>query len=356
MNDAGPFSMNNQNHTSLTVQIAHSIEEIGQISWDELSADRPFQSYRWYLYGEHVMEDSPPVYIILSQGSRTVARAACWLVRNEPLPVGPRAQGLVRKAVRRWPLLICRSPLSGTAGLILPDPPRREAALQTLARTARQELRRLGGSFLIFDYLDSLEVKQPGWPKGFSPMTIPDPGTRMELSWKDFDAFLASNKWRMRQHFKRTQQQASDLGIQISRHKQVRDIEAALTLIDNVEKRHKSAPDPWARNMLKKMDMTDSTWLEARIDNRLVGCLLLLVDEGVQIAKLPGLTEDVPFAYFMLLYEAIQVAFENKVQALRWGSGAYETKRRLGFELENNNEIVIWGRGLIPSVLASLFQ
>jgi len=33
----------------------------------------------------------------------------------------------------------------------------------------------------------------------------------------------------------------------------------------------------------------------------------------------------------MLLHEAIQDAFERKLTCLQWGSGVYETKRRLGF-------------------------
>jgi hypothetical protein len=70
---------------------------------------------------------------------------------------------------------------------------------------------------------------------------------------------------------------------------------------------------------------------------------------------LPGLADKVPYAYFMLLYEAIQDAFENKIRTLRWGSGAYETKQRLGFDLEYNNEIMIWGRGVVPKLITALF-
>jgi len=88
------------------------------------------------------------------------------------------------------------------------------------------------------------------------------------------------------------------------------------------------------------MNRVEGTWLEAHLGDRLVGCLLLLEDGKVQIARLPGLIDEVPYAYFMLLYEAIQEAFEHNIHTLRWGSGAYETKRRLGFELETNNNLV----------------
>jgi predicted N-acyltransferase len=339
---------------SLNVQIVNSVAEIGRNEWDALSENRPFQSYRWYAYGEQTMANSLPVYIIVSQDGKAIGRATFWLVHEEPLPISPRYRPMLQRLLRRWPLLICRSPHSGQAGLILPEPPLREAALGMLARAARQELRRLGGSFLIFDYLEPEQKKWPGWPGGFKAVTVADPGTKLVLQWDSFDDFLGANKWRIRQHYKRSKRDAADLGIRIRRCQNVEEINPALELIRNVEQRHASARDPWARGMLENMQMINSTWLEARIGDRLIGCLLLLEDGNVQIARLPGLTDEVPHAYFMLLYEAMQEAFEKKLAALRWGSGAYETKRRLGFELEHNNEIVLGGRGLITGLIASL--
>jgi len=43
-------------------------------------------------------------------------------------------------------------------------------------------------------------------------------------------------------------------------------------------------------------------------------------------------------------YEGIRLAIEKKKRLLRWGSGAYDLKRRLGFELENNNNALLAGR------------
>jgi predicted N-acyltransferase len=165
----------------------------------------------------------------------------------------------------------------------------------------------------------------------------------MNLKWGSFEDYLMDSKWRLRQHYKRSSREAADLGIRVTRHTSVGNINTALELIHNVEQRHNSMPNPGARDMLENMGTAESVWLEAYIGERLVGCLLLLEDNGVQIATLPGLTDDVPFAYFMLLYEAIQDAFDKKLIVLRWGSGAYETKRRLGFELEDNNNVIFYG-------------
>jgi predicted N-acyltransferase len=346
--------MSDSPESAFDIKTTHSVAEVGQAEWDALSGNRPFQSYRWYTYGERCMADCPPFYIILTLNNQAVARGTFWLVRDEPLPINPPLRTLVQAVFRRWPLLICRSPLAGLSGLILPDPPLRDEALIVIAQSALEELRHLGGSFVVFDYLEPDQVAWPGWPGGFSAITIADPGTKLNPTWSSFEDYLVSNKWRIRQHYKRSSRQASDLGIIVTRHEHVEDVDTALQLIRNVERKHEASPSPWARAMLEQMEFMESTWLTAHIGNQLVGCLLLLYDNGVQIAKLPGLAENVPFAYFILLYEALREAFEKKLASLLWGSGSYDLKRRLGFELENNNNAVLTGRGFCTRLAAKL--
>ena len=341
---------------SFEIRIASSVDEIGEEAWDALSAGQPFQSAHWYRFGERVMQDCRPTYIILSLQNRAIARATFWLVRSEPLPVSPFIRSLLAPLLQRWPLLICRSPLSNTSGLILPeDASLREGALQAIAETVSVELRRLGGSFLLFDYLQANQTKWAGWPRHSRPVVVSGPGTRLALGPGGFADYLRSNKkFRIHQHFRRSRQEAADLGIQVSRHGSFDGSSRSLELIHNVERRHESMPNPWAAGMLEHMQMVESTWLTATIQDRLVGCMLLLMDNGGQIAALPGLTEEVPYAYFMLLYEAIQDAFDRHLACLHWGSGAYETKRRLGFELEKNNYTVVLGSNPIFRGIANL--
>ncbi len=325
--------------SSFKIMVAHSVAETGQAEWDALSADRPFQSYRWYTYGERCMADCQPVYIILTLADRRMARATFWLVRQEPVPIPPPARTLLQAAFRRWPLLICRSPLSGLSGLILPDPPLRDEALRVITRVALAELRRLGGSFLIFDYLKPDQTAWPGWPREFSTTSISDPGTWMPVKWDSFEAYLAAGNKKDRQHYKRSIREAEKLGIQVTKRQSVPDVESALALIRNVEKKHGGAPNPWARGMLENIETADGTFLEARIGERLVGCGMIFEDNDVQLATSLGLAKDVSDVYFQLVYASLQAAFESKVRQLRWGSGAYEVKRRLGFQIEENNHI-----------------
>jgi len=338
--------MNDLPESAFNIKIAHSVAEIGQAEWDALSGDRPFQSYRWYTYGERCMADCPPFYIILTLENQAVARATFWLVREEPLPVNPPLRTLVQAIFHRWPLLICRSPLAGLSGLILPDPPLRDEALKVIARVALTELRRLGGSFLIFDYLTPDQAAWPGWPRGSSAMAISDPNTWMAVKWESFAAYLAAGNKKDRQHYKRSIREAEKLGIQVTKRQSVPDVESALALIRNVEKKHSGAPNPWARGMLENIEAADGAFLEARIGERLVGCGMIFEDNRVQMTAAMGLAGDVSGVYFQLVYASLQAAFESKVRLLRWGSGAYEVKRRLGFQIEENNTIRFTARSL----------
>ncbi|MDI6770520.1 MAG: GNAT family N-acetyltransferase [Anaerolineales bacterium] len=340
--------------SAFDIKIAYSLAEVSQAEWDALSGERPFQSCRWYTYGERVMADCPPFYIILSLDKKPVARATFWLVRKEPLPLPPLLRTFAQAVFRRWPLLICRSPLAGLSGLILPDPPLRDESLKVITRVALAELRRLGGSFLIFDYLEPDQTAWPGWPREFTTTSISDPGTWMPVKWDSFEAYLTAGNKKTRQNYKRSLQQAGELGIQVTKRQSVPDMDTALALVRNLEKKHNSASNPWARGMLENIKAADGAFLEARIGERLVGCVLIFEDNRVQMIAAMGLAGDVPGVYFQLIYASLQAAFERKVRLLRWGSGAYDVKRRLGFELDQNNYVVFYGRNPIYTLLGQL--
>jgi hypothetical protein len=47
-----------------------------------------------------------------------------------------------------------------------------------------------------------------------------------------------------------------------------------------------------------------------------------------------------------LLYTALQEAFEHHARLVRFGSGAYDVKRRLGFHLEDTNHAMVAMAGI----------
>jgi len=327
---------------SLDFDIFHSVAEINPDEWDRLSAGRPFTSHRWYAYGETVMADCEPTYLIASQHRQPIARATFWRSSNEPLPI---ESALLRRAFepifRRWPLLICRSPLTSVSGLVLPETPLRKTAQTAFSAKAEELLKQTGCSFLIFDYLSKDESMN--WSGRLIPMTIPEPGTAMDLPWPSFEAWLQAGNKKDRQHYKRTLREAEKLGIQVSRHKNLEhlDIEGALALIQNVEHRFGSAENPWARKMIEHFNMVEgATFLTASIGQQLVGCGLVLEDNGAQTNTLLGLDKKVPYVYFMLVYESLKIAFEHNIRLMRLGSGSYEVKQQLGFSIEDNNSLL----------------
>lgn len=330
------------NH-SFQTRIIHSVDEVGAAEWDALSDGRPFQSARWYRFGERVMADCQPIYIILLQSDLAVARGTFWLVRNEPLPVPSPLRAILRLVLHRRPLLICRSPLSNSSGLILPSSALREAALRQIVEQAWGEAQRLRCSFVLFDFIESEIARIQGWPDHFHTMTVANPGTCMRLEWASFEDYLASKDKKNQRRYKYNIKKAVDLGINVSKHDSVADLEGARQLIQEVEERHRSAHNPWIVGMLANMQMIDSTFLEARLGSQLVGCELLVYDNDAQIPTALGHSESTPYAYFEILYANLQDAFDRGVRLLRWGSGSYDIKRHLGFELEDNNRTIFAG-------------
>jgi predicted N-acyltransferase len=337
------------------IQIVHGVEEVGQAAWDRLGRGLPFASYRWYRFGEAVMDDSMPVYIILAQNGEPVARATFWVIRNEPLPISWQpVRAALHAVLRRWPLFICRSPLSNSSGLILPEPPARGPALEAIKRAAMEEAKKQKASFLVFDYLEEEQTRWSEWARPFVPYTVTDPGTRMEIKWSNFDQYLGHLSQKARKHYRQYIREADEVGIRISWHEQVPDIESALALVQNVEKRHGSTPSPWTRHMLEDAGLVGAALLTASANDRLVGCELVLDDNGTQMVTALGLAQDFRHAYFLLGYADIQYAIERGMHTLRWGSGAYEAKRQAGFELEENNNIVFCGTSPLLSQVVCL--
>jgi predicted N-acyltransferase len=329
------------------IQVAHSVEEIGQEAWDRLSANLPFASYRWYRYGEMVLADSEPVYIVLHQQGEAIARGTFWLRTQEQLPIPSVAiRRLIETMLKRRPLLLCQTPLAGTSGLILPDEPSlREAALKTIVELARDQAEQHRVSFTVYDYLEHHETKYDGWPAEFLTARVSEPGTRLIVTWPDFESYLKRLGPQTRRSYRRNRKHADTLGVETKRHPMTQaldelSLDQALALIRNVETSHGASPYPWARAMLRNAYMVDAVWLTAEVDGHLAACGLLLGDRDVREMKLLGLDYKTRYAYFEIVYAAIHCAIEQGVRTVWGGSGAYDLKRRMGFGIADNSHAV----------------
>ncbi len=335
----------------LNVQVFNSINEIEPEVWDQIAAGRGFQSHRWYQFGERAMADCPPTYLIAWDKKTPVAGAALFKIYNEPLPLPEVARRFMASVFKRRPLLVCRSPLADTSALLLPGEPLHDEALTTLAEAAREQFKQQRCSFLVFDFLLTEQLHYPAWPPGFEPITVSEPGTYMPIEWESFEAYLESGNKHDRQHYKRSLREAENAGLLLTRRQTVSDIERALKLIRNVTIWHGAAPDPWTHNLLENFSMIDGTWLEIHNEDKLVGCAAVVRDNQFQLTTALGLEDDVPGGYFLLLYTALQEAFEHKVRLVRLGSGAYDIKRKLGLHLEDTNHAMITLARITPHVV-----
>ena len=107
--------------TDFDIQISHSVTEVGQEAWDSLADGRSFASYRWYRFGEEVLADNVPIYIILSLRGKPVALGTFWLRWREQLPISSKVvRWLIESILRYRPLLTCRSPLVETSAAVAP--------------------------------------------------------------------------------------------------------------------------------------------------------------------------------------------------------------------------------------------
>jgi hypothetical protein len=334
------------------IQVTQSVTETEESAWDHLSGRRHYASHRWYRFGEAVLEDCPPTYIILSHAGEPVARAAFWLKRREWLPFTSRlARSGVERLLQRWPVLTCEAPLASAPGLILPEEASlRAAALEAIAETALRLGKEQGASIVMFGYTESRQARLPGWPGTFLPISYSDAETSLEIAWPNYDDYLKSLAKSTRRNYKLHGKRAAELEIIVEAHPSVSDIEAALALIRNVEAHHRVGHRPWARGMLENAALIDSTWITARIGSRLVGCCSLFGETTYQLATLLGLDYSFPdsiYTYYQIIYAAVRCAIERGAKVLYGGGGAYELKRRLGFCTLSNDSLVATGTGRI---------
>ncbi len=330
------------------VQIANSVEEIGQQAWDHLSQERPFSRYRWYRFGEVVLDIDRPLYIVLFHKGEPVARASLWFMEELPMLLEPKLlERLVGAMLRRWPLVSCQVPFGGYSDLILPEPPLRDPALETIAENARRLAIQRKASFLSFPYLENHVTQYPGWPDDFASVELPEPATYLRVRWPDFESYLKHLSRKRRKHYRQHLRYGKEMGVEITLHPKVVDVDGAIELIRNVEEKYDAEANERTRLLLENAHMVDAVWIAARIEDKLVGCELMAGDNGYWRVGALGRDYDFDFVYFLMGYADIRHAIESQAKALHWGVYAYDVKRRLGFELRSNNSVVFWGRGPI---------
>lgn len=319
---------------TLEAYITHHIEEIGEAVWDALGAGQPFQSYNWYRFGEKVMTGIKPTHMILSENGQAIARASFWRVDNESL-----GGALIAAFIKRWPLLICRSPLYTAApGWILPQPARVDV-LKEVIRIGRQVRRQERCSLLLFDGLDAVTARTIPRALRYS---FEMPGTFLDTSGlQNFDQYVASLPYDARKDLRRHLRKIEQQGITVTRHSVVPDLEEAESLYRKLEAHKGSERNPWVRGMLANMDMVNGMWFAAHdTGGQLIGGLASYEDNGAQYVTQMA-RDTAPYAYFALVYESIRLGLEHGLHTLYWGTHSYPLKKRMGCSLIENDSVAI---------------
>ncbi len=289
-------------------------------------------------------------------GVEPVGRGSYWLMRQDALPIPAKWQPAARAAFERRPLCICRTPVANRSGLALPalGSAKEARVLQAITEAAKGLAREQRASFVLYDYLDLETPALKKQDKRLAWMALDDPGTALPIRWTDFEQYLKERGKTAWKDYRRHANRASDLKLEITRHDRPTNLEEALPLIRSVEVHHRNPPVHYVRSVLEHLDMVDSIWLEARMEGRLVGCGLLLSDNGGMVATLLGLDYREKYVYFQIVYEAVRCAIETGARILFAGSGAYELKRRLGFELDWNTQIAFDGTNSLFSLIGRI--
>jgi predicted N-acyltransferase len=334
---------------NLDALIVQSVADVDPKLWRVAGPDRPFSSYKWYSFCEKAMPACTPAHILLFRDGYTFARGSFWLLRKDVLPISsPLARMAGEWVMKHRPLLVCRSPVANVSGMALPVSGRQEA-FEAIYETAEAFGRKSNVSIILYDYFNMKEIAPETLPDRYAHREVTEPGTALEIHWKTFEDYLSSLSRQAWKDYRRHNNQAAKLGIRITCHSAVPDSSEAVDLIRRVENFHGVTPNLWAEAILNNMQMVNGTWIEARQNERLVGCGLLLRDGDYLVATLIGLDYNIKYAYFPLMYCAIQSAINQGVRIFHAGSGAYELKQRLGFVREANNHIVYAGIGSLFS-------
>lgn len=232
--------------------------------------------------------------------------------------------------------MICRTPLTGVDGLILPDGDEQEAVFDLMLDAAEEIARQERVSFLGVDYLGEKLAEYLTHRGKLFPLKLSEPGTILSLPYTSFEEYTQTLSKNERKNIRRAKNKLKKMGVTVRAEQSVADIDAALALISNHDDRYHAETYVWLRRAMQYLDEVESIWLGAYAGDKLVGCGLLLSDNDVWFATALGRDYDYRFVYFELGYQSIQQVIERGGKAIRWGTGNYEYKARLGFELEDN--------------------
>lgn len=321
------------------VRVARRVDDL-PADWDSLNI--PFGTMRWLRLSERIVKDFRPIFVVLKNAAgHTVGGAVAHLTTHTGVTLTNKfGQWLVHALLSTFPLLICQIPGWASGGLALPtDGPAKQAEALRLIRAALlREASASRAAFLVFGRLNPAQSALAHSTNQLGMVSM-DAETVLHITWPDFETYTASLSASMRKDMRRHDNRARDLGLRIEHTREfAQHSERLLELIQAVEGKHGSADSQiYRRDLFETLEQSlsdKSVMLLARIGDQVVGCGLLLEDQGVLRLAFLGRDTNLKYVYFQLFYEAIRHAITSHCRVVRAGTGAYDFKARLGFQNE----------------------
>lgn len=324
--------------TDFEVRVADNLDQIDFGAWDRLNAEESFSSERWLRLSTAILPALRPCFVCLYNHEQLVGAAITTFTAQPGVQISsPLGQRIIKTLLGRCPLLVCQVPFVWISGLRLPRGDE-IAALRAINRSLRELAARRNVSFTSLGWLTPTLydfVQQSG---DYQFVRLDDT-TTLQVTWPTFDDYLAGLGKSMRKDWHRHTNRARDLNIVVERVQQFAQYRDQLCeLVFNVENAYGNTNvntySPHAFDIVER-DLSDQgIMLLARASGNLVGCGLLICDQGVMRLALLGIDYRFKYTYFQLFYEAIRYAIEHGIHTIKGGSGAYDFKTRLGFQRE----------------------
>jgi len=337
----------------MQAKVFEGIDNVDQNLWDRVTLGHPYAGWHWCRYGEAILKH-PGYFLIAFEGDEPVGGAIFWVIYDEPVPTTHRAVRWLTSRYLNWrPLTVCRTPrLTDHKGVFLPsDPVQRTQVLSEIRRVGMDIAHRHRSSFLLADYLDEGELDYDAWGDFLRLKDFLNVGTWMHVRWNTFEEFMAALKTsdkKMHKNVRHNLRYAQEEGITIAIGHQMPPLEDVCRLVATKMKHYNI---PFRRSELMQiidalpmLAENSAIWVTAHRNGEMVGCELLLHDSINHVCKpvLYGRSYDVEFVYFYMCYEDIRYAIEElRVQTIIYDTEAYDFKRRMGFEIDSRNHLVL---------------
>lgn len=332
----------------MSIKLFNRITGIDREDWDALVLPNRLICRHEFLQAveESHINDCRFFYPVIYDSGRMVASTCLYFISTEldTLATGPLKLAIhgVRKFSERFLMLRsveCGTPVALGNTISLCDERLRPAVLGMIARTAEDLARRLkAGIVLLRDFEDNDTATRDSLTTlGYK--SVPNlPEARLDLHWTSFDRYLDSMRSQYRCKLLAQRRKFKEAGgtLEIVDHFADYSIELAAmwrNAYDHArEYRREILLPAFFENIDRYLD-NRSLVILAKLGNRPIGFLLVLLDEDVLTALFSGLDYSChrnTGAYFNLFQKAIDMAILKNMKAVHFGITTLAPKLDLG--------------------------